>query len=65
MTRIVFSGILEKYPGLKFMTHHCGGMVPYLEERIKQFYDVGEMRRGETYVKDLEKRLSTITDVLQ
>ena len=46
MTRIVFSGLLEKYPNLKFVTHHCGGMVPYLAERIKQFYDLG-MRRGE------------------
>jgi predicted TIM-barrel fold metal-dependent hydrolase len=46
MTRIVFSGLLEKYPNLKFVTHHCGGMVPYLVERIKQFYDLG-MRRGE------------------
>ena len=55
MTRIVFSGILGKYPQLKFVTHHCGGMVPYFEERIKQFYDVGEMRRGEKYVQGLRK----------
>jgi predicted TIM-barrel fold metal-dependent hydrolase len=55
MTRIVFSGILQKYPNLKFVTHHAGGMVPYLEERIKQFYDVGEMRRGEKYVHGLTK----------
>ena len=46
MTRIVFSGILEKYPNLKFVTHHCGGMVPYLAERIKQFYDLGDAQRG-------------------
>jgi predicted TIM-barrel fold metal-dependent hydrolase len=47
MTRLVFSGIFEKYPNIKFVTHHCGGMVPFLEERIKQFMDVGEMRRRE------------------
>lgn len=45
MTHIVFSGILEKFPNLKFVTHHCGGMVPYYAERIKQFYDGEEMRR--------------------
>jgi predicted TIM-barrel fold metal-dependent hydrolase len=55
MTRIVFSGILEKYPNLKFVTHHCGGMVPYFEERIRQFYEVGEMRRGEKYMQGLTK----------
>ena len=54
MTRIVFSGILEKYPNLKFVTHHGGGMVPYLAERIKQFYDLG-MRRGEIDRKVLTK----------
>ncbi len=34
MARLVFSGILEKYPNLKFITHHCGGMIPYYAERI-------------------------------
>lgn len=46
MTRLVFSGILEKYPSLKLVTHHCGGMIPYFAERIKQFYDIGEMIAG-------------------
>ena len=53
MTRIVFSGILEKYPDLKVLTHHAGGMVPFFAERIKQFLDIGEMRRGEEYVYGL------------
>jgi predicted TIM-barrel fold metal-dependent hydrolase len=43
MARLVFSGILEKYTGLKFVTHHCGGMVPYYAERIKEFFDTAEM----------------------
>ena len=33
MTRFVFSGILEKYPNLKIVTHHCGGMIPYLSAK--------------------------------
>ncbi len=37
MTRLVCSGILDKYPNLKVVTHHCGGMVPFFAERIKQF----------------------------
>jgi uncharacterized protein len=45
MTRLVFSGVFDKYPHLKLLTHHCGGMVPYLKERIKCFLDAGEMRR--------------------
>jgi uncharacterized protein len=37
MARLVFSGIMQKYPNLKILTHHCGGLVPFFSERIKQF----------------------------
>ncbi len=29
MARMVFSGLLEKLPKLRIITHHCGGMIPY------------------------------------
>jgi predicted TIM-barrel fold metal-dependent hydrolase len=45
MARLVFSGIMEKYPNLKVVTHHCGGMVPFYAERIRQFTQI--MRIGE------------------
>jgi len=35
MMRLAASGVLEKYPNLKFITHHGGGTVPYLAGRIK------------------------------
>jgi predicted TIM-barrel fold metal-dependent hydrolase len=44
MSRLVFSGIIEKYPKLKFVTHHCGGMVPYFEQRILGFDGLHELR---------------------
>ncbi len=34
MARLVFSGVLEKYPNLKFITHHCGGMIPAFYKRV-------------------------------
>jgi aminocarboxymuconate-semialdehyde decarboxylase len=37
MARLAFSGLLEKYPNLKFITHHCAGTVPYLEGRMVEF----------------------------
>jgi len=55
MTRLVFSGVLEKYPNLKIITHHCGGMVPYLEQRIIGAYDHAEMLRGAKYKQGLTK----------
>ncbi len=56
MTRLVFSGVLEKYPNLKILTHHCGGMVPYLEERIIGSYDHAEMLRGARYKQNLTRQ---------
>ena len=44
MTRMVFSGVLEKYPNLKIITHHCGAMVPFFSERIVNHYNNAEMR---------------------
>ena len=34
MARLVFSGVFDEHPGLKVVTHHLGGMIPYLEGRI-------------------------------
>jgi aminocarboxymuconate-semialdehyde decarboxylase len=28
------SGVFEDYPNIKFITHHCGGMVPFFARRI-------------------------------
>jgi uncharacterized protein len=44
MTRLVFSGVMEKFPKLKIVTHHCGAMVPYFAERIINHYNEAEMR---------------------
>ncbi len=57
MTRFVFSGILEKYPNLKIITHHCGGMVPYFKQRIYQHYGQASMGSGarSAYIRTLSK----------
>jgi aminocarboxymuconate-semialdehyde decarboxylase len=35
MTRLIFSGILDRLPGLTFITHHAGSLVPFFERRIE------------------------------
>jgi predicted TIM-barrel fold metal-dependent hydrolase len=35
MARIVFSGMLDKLPNMKIITHHLGAMAPYFDERIR------------------------------
>jgi predicted TIM-barrel fold metal-dependent hydrolase len=54
MARLVFSGIMEKYPNLKIVTHHLGGMIPFYAERLRQFtqlfYISGDVGK-ETWLK--------------
>ena len=47
MARLVFSGIMEKHPTLKILTHHMGGMVPFYAERIKQFTQARKPQKSE------------------
>ncbi|MBM2832374.1 MAG: Amidohydro-rel protein [Dehalococcoidia bacterium] len=44
MARLVYSGVLERYPNLMIITHHCGGMVPFFAGRVAQSHDTQEMR---------------------
>jgi len=46
MTRLVYSHLFDKYPGIKFITHHGGSTVPYLANRIQMNYDMLAKRQG-------------------
>lgn len=34
MVRLVFAGLFDRYPKLKIITHHLGGMIPYYDGRV-------------------------------
>ena len=40
MTRLVFSGLFDRHPGIKIVTHHLGGMIPYYDGRVGPGLDV-------------------------
>ncbi len=40
MARLVFSGIMRRFPGLKVLTHHLGAMIPYFESRVAEGWDL-------------------------
>jgi predicted TIM-barrel fold metal-dependent hydrolase len=46
MCRLVYSGVMEKFPGLKIITHHSGGIIPYLAGRLDWADDVNETLMG-------------------
>jgi aminocarboxymuconate-semialdehyde decarboxylase len=35
MTRLVFSGLFDRLPELKIITHHMGGMIPFFSTKIE------------------------------
>ncbi len=55
MVRLVFAGIFEKFPNIKFITHHCGALVPYFRERIIVHYNNGLERLGADHYPGLTK----------
>ena len=56
MAHIVFAGLFDKYPDLKIITHHMGGMIPYFEGRVGPGWDqLGKRTSDEDYTKLLKK----------
>ena len=39
LSRLVFSGVMERYPTLKIVSHHLGGGIPFWWGRIMETYD--------------------------
>ncbi len=39
LSRLIFAGVLEKYPTLKLVSHHLGAMIPFYAERVIRSYD--------------------------
>ena len=55
MTRLVISGVLEKFPKLKIIIHHCGAMIPYFSERIVNHYNQSETRNHTQFTVGLSE----------
>ena len=56
MARLVFSGMMEKLPNLKIITHHLGAMAPFFEARIGLGMDqLGTRTSDEDYTAILRR----------
>jgi aminocarboxymuconate-semialdehyde decarboxylase len=60
LARLVFSGIMDRFPDLKVISHHLGGIIPYFEGRVAHSWDqLGARTSDEDYsliLKKLKKR---------
>ena len=57
MSRLVFSKTIDKYPKLKIITHHFGGIVPMLEGRIGPGWDQLGARTSDEDLSQVRKSL--------
>lgn len=56
MARMVFSGLFDRHPDIKIITHHMGGMVPYFEGRVGPGWDqLGSRTTDEDYSLVLDR----------
>jgi len=56
MAHLVFSGLFDRHPDIKIITHHLGGMVPYFEGRVGPGWDqLGARTSDEDYALILKK----------
>lgn len=54
MARIVFSGVLERFPSLKLLIHHGGSMVPHFSGRVGPGWDQLGARTPEDQKEDVQ-----------
>ena len=46
MARLAFGGVMDRFPNLKIITHHAGGLVPFFHKRIELSWDFNEQLMG-------------------
>lgn len=57
MARMVFSRFFDKFPGLKVLSHHAGGMVPFFEGRVGPGWDQLGKRTSDRDISGVLKAL--------
>jgi len=53
MSRMVFSGLFDRHPNIKIITHHLGGMIPYFTGRVGYGWDQLGSRTSDMDYKSL------------
>lgn len=58
MARIVFSGMFQRLPELRVVTHHCGAMIPYFSGRADTLWAQLGSRSADANYEDVLKRMA-------
>lgn len=63
MARMVFSGMLDKLPTMRLITHHCGGMLPYFSGRAETLWaQLGSRSADDDYAAILKRMSKPLID---
>ena len=63
MSRIVFSGMLDRLPTMRIITHHCGGMLPFFSGRAETLWaQLGSRTADEDYSGILKRMKKPLLD---
>jgi len=54
MARMIYGGAFRRWPDLRILTHHAGGIVPHLAGRLVLHHETREMRRSWGIPEDFE-----------
>ncbi|GGM63048.1 aminocarboxymuconate-semialdehyde decarboxylase [Halarchaeum rubridurum] len=57
LARLVFNGVLDEFPNIDVVSHHMGGFLPFVDERIRSFY--------QSRSEDPELYVGTVSDLSQ
>ena len=55
MIQLATSGVFEKWPDIKFVTHHCGAMIPFWHGRLYKGWFVNRFYEEKANGRELEK----------
>ena len=58
MARLVFSGIFQRLPDIKILTHHLGGILPYLAGRVGPMWEQFGLRSGNADYAAIRARMT-------
>ena len=58
MARMVFSGVFDRLPKLRIITHHLGAMAPYFDKRVGYGWDQLGSRTADEDYESLLKRMA-------
>ncbi len=60
MARLVFSGLFDRHPDIKIITHHGGAMIPFFEGRVGYGWDMLGTRTSDVdytkFLRSMKKR---------